>query len=81
MHYVWTCPKCESHCFGSTLQSDDTLQRLCHGYVSRAADDGTDPCGFTWNEREDVRYLKPDPFWERKELEIQGRVTGVMAIR
>ena len=43
-HFV--CPRCGSHCFGSSRLPDDKLLRECHG----------ENCKFTWNQDDDIKY-------------------------
>lgn len=52
------CPRCGGSAFGSLILPDGSLERICRSDDARD-NDGRRNCGFTWNERDDWRYMHP----------------------
>jgi hypothetical protein len=48
-HFI--CPKCGGTYFGSTMQSDGSFMRHCHGSGTGYG------CGFSWHESSDKKYF------------------------
>lgn len=65
------CPKCGSSHFGSSMLSDNSLERLCHGCYR-----------FTWNEREDDKYFRLTRSVLEAKLEaLESVVKAVVKLR
>lgn len=64
----FTCPRCGSHQFGSSVMPSGVLERQCHGYLANA------PCGFSWTEGDDLLYMQPTG--ERRPLRFLRGARG-----
>jgi hypothetical protein len=67
----FTCPKCGSHCFGSSGVGTEALTRHCHGYIVQP-DGSLRACRFSWPESHDRLYGLGPPL----KLVAEERVDG-----
>lgn len=66
---TFTCPKCGSNNFGSTLSDDPTgpMERYCHGFIDKQR------CSFKFRDRDDWRYFQANnvrPFRDQDEYKL-----------